>query len=213
MRVAEAVFKAVSNPLNNALMLRIAFHECGTFDYRGPVGRKGGCNGSIRYEFDWASNGGEGDVFFFEFALFRPFRRRRRQKKKKKKTHTFPPDQQNKTKKQESNASATLSCGPGGRSPTPSSAKARSPTEVRRGEREREKEKRLSLFQKTTPTFSLTSFSFFSPPSNKKNFFKDAAVIAGAAGVANAGGPWVNGTLPVLPRRWRRRRCFFLVRR
>ena len=50
MRVAEAVFKAVSNPLNGGLLLRIAFHECGTFDYRGPVGRKGGCNGSIRYE-------------------------------------------------------------------------------------------------------------------------------------------------------------------
>jgi hypothetical protein len=50
MRVAEAVFKALSNPLNGGLLLRIAFHECGTFDYRGPVGRKGGCNGSIRYE-------------------------------------------------------------------------------------------------------------------------------------------------------------------
>ena len=58
MRVAEAVFRAVSNPINNGLMLRIAFHECGTFDYRGPPGRKGGCNGSIKYEFDWVSNGG-----------------------------------------------------------------------------------------------------------------------------------------------------------
>ena len=58
MRVAEAVFRAVSNPINNGIMLRIAFHECGTFDYRGPPGRKGGCNGSIRYEFDWTSNGG-----------------------------------------------------------------------------------------------------------------------------------------------------------
>lgn len=64
MRVAEMVFRSVVTPLNNGLMLRIAFHECGTFDFRGPPGRKGGCNGSIRYEFDWASNGGELVVFF-----------------------------------------------------------------------------------------------------------------------------------------------------
>lgn len=68
MRVSEGVFRAVINPLNGGLMARIAFHECGTFDYRGPPGRKGGCNGSIRYEFDWASNGGE--FFLFVFRVF-----------------------------------------------------------------------------------------------------------------------------------------------
>lgn len=108
MRVAEAVFRAVSNPINNGLMLRIAFHECGTFDYRGPPGRKGGCNGSIRYEFDWVSNGG---IQRFGY----PFMWAGREI-----------------------ANAILGAG----------------------------------------TIS----------------FADAAVIVGAAGVANAGGPWVNGT-------------------
>ena len=85
MRVAEAVFKAVSNPLNGGLLLRIAFHECGTFDYRGPTGRKGGCNGSIRYEFEWASNGGE----YFVFLFLGGEAEGRRGKKKEKKALTF----------------------------------------------------------------------------------------------------------------------------
>lgn len=65
MRAAEVVFRSLSNPVNNGLMSRLAFHECGTFDPNGPPGRKGGCNGSIRYELDWASNGGM--CFFFSF--------------------------------------------------------------------------------------------------------------------------------------------------
>ena len=74
MRVSEGVFRAVINPLNGGLMARIAFHECGTFDYRGPPGRKGGCNGSIRYEFDWASNGGEFFLLCFGSSFERSFR-------------------------------------------------------------------------------------------------------------------------------------------